>query len=568
VGLLDLEMSVSAASDPEPATTNLQRSIDAVLADPEFPALSQQIHDILDVLREDDAPARKLAAVVLQDYGLTLKVLRMANSFQYNRSNTPIESVSHAIVVLGVHTVRALAGTLLLFDHYQKRSEEMRQLMLLSIMTAHHARATAEVIRFERVEEAYLCGMFRNLGEVLVASHFPADHRRILAEELDAGKPAVHACFRVMRFYYEDLAAGVAKLWQLPPLLFQGLSRNERPGNELQALIAFSHDLTSLLYRRDADDAGTRLHLLLLRYSPWLTLSEEKLKEVLERAVQRTAAMFGSLNLSLDALKMRSRFSGFASGEPDEDGAEASAAPLENAGASQYDLTVGEIERLLTHFEPGQLVEVLQLAVRAVYALGVFDRVLLAEVSPDRRELVPSLALGDEVQPLTRTFRFQLSIRGGAVGLAVMRQQDLVFSRDQNASGIEAMAAETLGVHAYGVYPVAGEGEVLGCLYVDSLSPKPPWGPAVDAAVKRVRSLIGAAHAKAAALGGRVWTPAEKLELVLRLLRGEDVSLVSRETRLPARDLEQWKRAVLDAGLAQLQQPGSTGRTATSTRAG
>jgi HD-like signal output (HDOD) protein len=51
----------------------------------------------------------------MEDYALTVNVLRMANSFAYNRSNHAIENVSHAIVVLGMDTVRKLASTLVYF---------------------------------------------------------------------------------------------------------------------------------------------------------------------------------------------------------------------------------------------------------------------------------------------------------------------------------------------------------------------------------------------------------------------------------------------------------------------
>jgi hypothetical protein len=38
------------------------------------------------------------------------------------------------------------------------------------------------------------------------------------------------------------------------------------------------------------------------------------------------------------------------------------------------------------------------------------------------------------------------------------------------------------------------------------------------------------------------------MELVLRLLRGEPLDAVSRESQVPAHELEGWKRVFLDAG--------------------
>ena len=44
------------------------------------------------------------------------------------------------------------------------------------------------------------------------------------------------------------------------------------------------------------------------------------------------------------------------------------------------------------------------------------------------------------------------------------------------------------------------------------------------------------------------WSVQQKGEVVLRLLRGEDLGAVSREIQVPAPELEEWRRVFLDAG--------------------
>ncbi len=44
------------------------------------------------------------------------------------------------------------------------------------------------------------------------------------------------------------------------------------------------------------------------------------------------------------------------------------------------------------------------------------------------------------------------------------------------------------------------------------------------------------------------WSAPRKAELVLRLLRGEPLDAVSRESQVPAYELEGWKRVFLEAG--------------------
>ena len=50
------------------------------------------------------------------------------------------------------------------------------------------------------------------------------------------------------------------------------------------------------------------------------------------------------------------------------------------------------------------------------------------------------------------------------------------------------------------------------------------------------------------------WSAQRKTELVLRLLRGEALDAVSRESQVPAHELEGWQRAFLEAGSRGLKR--------------
>jgi len=52
------------------------------------------------------------------------------------------------------------------------------------------------------------------------------------------------------------------------------------------------------------------------------------------------------------------------------------------------------------------------------------------------------------------------------------------------------------------------------------------------------------------------WSAPRKMELVLRLLRGEALDAVSRESQIPAHELESGKRVCLEAGARGLRSRG------------
>jgi HD-like signal output (HDOD) protein len=186
----------------EEREAKVEARINLIRAQGDFPALSDQIREVMTVSQDEDAALDRLADLVLKNYGLTLRVLRTVNSIHYNRSGQPILSVARAIVLLGVRTVREMAASFLIVDHYQRRSPELKRLMILSMVTASHAESLSAWNPKVRPDEAYVCGMFRNLGEVLVANHFPDDYARITAlAETERVGPAEMA-LRVLGFSF------------------------------------------------------------------------------------------------------------------------------------------------------------------------------------------------------------------------------------------------------------------------------------------------------------------------------------------------------------------------------
>ncbi len=50
------------------------------------------------------------------------------------------------------------------------------------------------------------------------------------------------------------------------------------------------------------------------------------------------------------------------------------------------------------------------------------------------------------------------------------------------------------------------------------------------------------------------WSEQRKADLILRLLRGESLDSVSRESQVPAHELESWQRTFLEGGTRGLKR--------------
>jgi HD-like signal output (HDOD) protein len=279
---------------------------------PEFPALSRSMEQVI-VTVEADASIQHITNVILKDYSLTLRILRTANSAPYNRRGRPIRSVSQAIMMLGVEAVREMAIGGVREEHFPKHSPGFKELILLSLLTANHAFEIAERIGYPQREEAYLCGMFRNLGEVLVACYQPRGYAAVLLRMQEGRIPVLQACQETLGFDYDRAGKAVAAQWQIPEnvracMSDQRIRLRRMPSTEAERLAAitqFAHKLTTAVYRREANGARASVNLLLHSEGPILGLTHQDVKWIVERALQQTNEIFNAIAMPLEHLRLK-----------------------------------------------------------------------------------------------------------------------------------------------------------------------------------------------------------------------------------------------------------------------
>lgn len=268
----------------------------------ELPMFSGQLLGLLSLSIDDPVAARKLVEIVGGDYALTCKVLQISNSFHYNRSNHPIESLTHAIVVLGAGTVQNLASTLACFQSCEQRSLVLQHLMIRSMVSAQVAAVTAEISGFTDREVPYLAGMLQNLGEILVAHHSPAHHAAIEGH-VKAGYSRDDASLKEMGFAFDALARVVGRRWKLAPRVCSVWDLGSA-STDLTMLARFANELTRVMTLDVPANQKAGISLLLMRYGWSLRLTAEEIAEVWDRAVGETRETFDSLGVSVSSLSL------------------------------------------------------------------------------------------------------------------------------------------------------------------------------------------------------------------------------------------------------------------------
>lgn len=149
----------------------------------DFPSLRDSIGGIQKVARSDRAHINQLSGLVLNDVGMTSKLLRIINAaFYVSVGGGSITSIDRAVALMGFESVGMLAASLMLFEKAPKGrdGEAARQACSKALLSGLLAQQMCHSRK--HVESVYLTALFMNLGKMLVVMHFPNEARAIEAK--------------------------------------------------------------------------------------------------------------------------------------------------------------------------------------------------------------------------------------------------------------------------------------------------------------------------------------------------------------------------------------------------
>ena len=137
---------------------------------PTLPALALKV---LELCQKEDLNLGEIATVISNDPALAAKLLRMANS-PVSGLKRPARTVSHALALLGVNTVRTLALSFSLAADMKKPGKGVQQgVWKRSILAAISAREVARIVESRLAEEAFLAALLQDIGALALAQIDP-----------------------------------------------------------------------------------------------------------------------------------------------------------------------------------------------------------------------------------------------------------------------------------------------------------------------------------------------------------------------------------------------------------
>ncbi|HEX8961543.1 MAG TPA: diguanylate cyclase [Rhodocyclaceae bacterium] len=187
---------------------------------------------IIRLTQRDDTPLADLAHAVKSDPAFVGRLIKAANSVRAS-GGRPIASIQDALMVLGIPAVRSMALGFSLLSNFSSgscRNFDYGRFWSRSLALAVAIQALVPHTHAAPPEEAFSVGLLAHIGELALATIFPDDYSRVLAQHRDSpDKPLLDLEQAAFVMSHDALSAAMLLDWGLPKVFVEPVFHHQRP---------------------------------------------------------------------------------------------------------------------------------------------------------------------------------------------------------------------------------------------------------------------------------------------------------------------------------------------------
>ena len=198
---------------------HLDDLLDSQLA---LPSIPRVIARVLAELNRDEPDLRRISNDINTDPGLAARLLRLANSAQFQMVHR-IGSVSEALAVLGLDQVRSLTAAAGMTVAFKKvPGMEMHHFWRFSLDVAKLSRKLAHEARVN-ASTAFTAGLIHAAGELVMHLGMPEQMDWLNDQAPALSGRRAGAEHHLLGYCYADVGAGFAKAWEFPEAIVEAI---------------------------------------------------------------------------------------------------------------------------------------------------------------------------------------------------------------------------------------------------------------------------------------------------------------------------------------------------------
>jgi len=280
----------------------------------DLPAMADTVHVINEFKASEDTSVTDLANILLKDYSLTTKILKVVNSVYFMQSGQ-VTTISRAIFLLGIDHIKQIALTLMLFDQLQKSKSqtEIMEAIIQAFCGGVIAQKFVQDLNYVEEEEAFICALLHPLGKVIVAHTMPEKIAEIRMTSAERGISEEQASGLVLGISFEEIGTTIATEWNYPQKIVksmhhttaQDIPANPREDQKLSIIATLATEMSNLL-ATDTDKEGKKEQIRNL-LSPYIDILPKQLRNI-DGLINSTVKDFNALVAVLDLNLVKSSF--------------------------------------------------------------------------------------------------------------------------------------------------------------------------------------------------------------------------------------------------------------------
>ncbi len=191
----------------------------------ELPTLPLVVSKINSMTSNPQTNAADIGKVIGNDPALSSKILKLVNSAYYGFPRR-INSVTKAIVLLGFNKVKNVALSAAVVDSLRRTTDlggfSFYGFWEHSVTTGIAAEATSRALYPQLVDDAFVSGLFHDLGRVVLVNFMP-EWPQVFARAATDNTTLADACRAELGFDHAYIGSLLAEHWNFPEVLVESI---------------------------------------------------------------------------------------------------------------------------------------------------------------------------------------------------------------------------------------------------------------------------------------------------------------------------------------------------------
>jgi len=203
----------------------LVNNIDSVVS---LPSIFTRIDNLIN---NPDSNLSDIAYIISEDPGLSVRLLKIANSAMFNFPSE-IDTITRAITVIGTKQLRDLVlatKVITMFDHIDSNIVDMNSFWKHSIATGILSRILASYRREPNTEYFYLLGLLHEIGRLVMYIEIPELTAKAVSNGIESNVSLHQSELSVIGFDHAVVGAELIAKWNLPASMYDAICYHHRP---------------------------------------------------------------------------------------------------------------------------------------------------------------------------------------------------------------------------------------------------------------------------------------------------------------------------------------------------